>query len=56
MTIEEIEKLSATEIKALAYDTMVMIDAQSKTLAILNQILSKKKETNQLVKAESRTA
>jgi len=44
MTIEEIEKLSVPEIKAMAYDTMMILEAQNKNLAILVQILRKKQD------------
>ena len=52
MTLEEIEKLSATEIKAMIYDELVKSEMAQKNIQLLNQILAKKSQPTEPAKAE----
>lgn len=45
MTLEEIEKLSLTEIKAMVYDEMVKAETAQKNIQLLNQIIAKKSQS-----------
>ena len=44
--IKELEKLSDIELKALAYDTIIMMQQVQNDLRILNEILDKRHNTS----------
>lgn len=50
MTVEELKKLSAVEIKALIYDEMVLIERGQANIRTLNQVLAEVSKPKEPVK------
>lgn len=44
MTLEDLEKMSVVELKAMAYDILARIEQEQKNLQVLNQLMAKKME------------